>query len=90
MKRVRHGDEGLASCGGERAVQSECTGGEVPHRRGVRGGDRISSQARDACASCQPVQQTFRATALAAIYGGVEREALIILWEASDRVCGKR
>ena len=24
------------------------------------------------------------------IYGGAEREALIVLWEASDRVCGKR
>ena len=24
------------------------------------------------------------------IYGAAEREALIILWEASDRVCGKR
>src|SRR3954464_12121892 len=24
------------------------------------------------------------------IYGAAEREALIVLWEASDRVCGKR
>src|SRR5215468_548627 len=24
------------------------------------------------------------------IYGEAEREALIVLWEASDRVCGKR
>ena len=24
------------------------------------------------------------------IYGAAEREALVVLWEASDRVCGKR
>ena len=30
------------------------------------------------------------ATIPARIYGAAEREALIVLWEASDRICGKR
>jgi hypothetical protein len=85
-----HGDEGRVSCSDKRAVPGERAGGEVPHRRRVCGGDRLSSQARDARASSGPSSKRSAPRPLRRIYRAAEREALIVLWEASDRVCGKR
>jgi hypothetical protein len=52
--------------------------------------DGVSPQAREACALHRAVEQALGAATVRRIYGAAEREALIVLWEASDRVCGKR
>src|SRR5258708_6905955 len=61
-----HGDEGRVVGGGERAIQVEQTGGEVPHRRRVRSRNGVSSQARDAGASYWTIEQTFGTTIISA------------------------
>jgi hypothetical protein len=49
-----------------------------------------SPQARDAPAACGRAEWTIRPRPERRVYDQAVREALIVVWEASDRVCGKR
>ncbi len=56
----------------------------------VRGGHRLSSKAFDSSLEIRPVGHGTRSAARLRVYDAAVREALVVLWEASDRVCGKR
>ena len=56
----QHGDEGRASCGGERALQDEQPGEQIDDHRRVRGVDGLSSQTRYARAVCRTVTRDDR------------------------------
>ena len=52
---------------------------------------RLSPQARDAAASRRAARPAVRpAAGRTRLYDDAVREALIVIWEASDRICGKR
>jgi len=81
-RRVGGSDSGTVFAGG--------TDGAGPYPQRVHGGYRVSVQARDARSSCWSTDQAF---GLATRTQGVRRrctEALIVIWEVSDQICGKQ
>ena len=65
-------------------------GREAPHPGRVRRGDRVPSQARHAAVERGHGRGATAGRSRLPLYDEAVREALIVLWEASDRVCGKR
>jgi hypothetical protein len=55
-----------------------------------RRSERLASQTHYAIAPRRSVRSTIRSCASRRLYKDAAREALIVIWEASDRICGKR
>ena len=90
MRAGEHGYEGRAACFGERAIQGERTGGQVSDRGGVPAATGYHRKHAMRMLRAGPSSTRSAPRPSRRIYGAAEREALIVLWEASDRVCGKR
>ena len=85
----QHGGAGRGDSGDPGALSSEREGREGHDPRRVRRGDRGAPEARDPPAVAEGSRPP-AARSPKTRYGRAVAEALVLLWEASDRVCSKR
>jgi Integrase core domain len=89
----QHGRAARGGVGGDGALPVGQAGGEGAHSRRAVRDDGLASQA---CGARTSATRDCRAGEVAASrerrrrYGATTKDALTALWEASDRVCGKR
>ena len=88
----QHGCAARDHGGGGRPLSIGRAGGEGAHSRRALRGDGLASQACGAGAWRAKVGISPEAPASSAgrTYGATIKDALAALWEASDRICGKR
>ncbi len=84
------GKQARGDGGGSRALSGRCTEREGEHTQRIEPGDRLSSQACDPLTD-QQVTTPGRTsgTRRARIYDQAVQQALIVVWEAADRICGQ-
>ncbi len=84
-----HGNAGRTVGGDGWPISGELATGTGPDPRRIRRHGGISPEARDA-ASADGSHERPTSRASRRIYDDRVRAALVVLWEASDRICGKR